>query len=277
MSAVCDIAWVERQRGPLFSAIYGDAPLRGSAGARCPRCAWARLPRRGGLPPLCSGRPSLCSASPLRFAWARRVPPPPSASRLRARGAPAPGACAALRAACSASGPRGFGAPLARCSRAPAPAALPVVCGGGGRWVLPCLPPPPLPPPLGARGVREASGLGAPPRRCAAPRGGGLPAPGLRPLPSVVGGWFRCPLPPRPPRVKAALRLAPLGLARFGLDIPSNQCYHVLARPVPLLRGLPSGYPWTAKKPLSRKAGRFFYALRPQRCYSKIAGLNFRW
>lgn len=30
MSAVCDIAWVERQRGPLFSAIYGDAPLRGS-------------------------------------------------------------------------------------------------------------------------------------------------------------------------------------------------------------------------------------------------------
>lgn len=160
----------------LRSGRRGRAPAaapRLSRSALVRRCAapWAlaapavlraRLPRRGGLPPPCSGRPSLCSASPLRFAWARRVPPPPSASRLRPRGPARP-----LRAACSASGPRGFGAPLARCSRAPAPAALPVVCGGGGgRWVLPCLPPAPAAPAGGSRGARGLRPWGsAPPLR----------------------------------------------------------------------------------------------------------------
>lgn len=93
--------------------------------------------------------------------------------------------------------------------------------------------PPPLPPPLGALGERVASGLGAP-----------APVPPAAGLPMVSGCFLR------------------LWAAAFsGLDFPRCLCYSVHAWPVPLLRGLPSGYPWTARKPLDRKAGRFFYAL----------------
>lgn len=116
--------------------------------------------------------PLLRSASPLRFAWPRRVPPPPSASRLRARWPPlrgparpfgplvvppAPSAlravgpllaracarCAAVvRAAAPVSALLGFAAAprsLARCC-----------CGGRG---LPPASPPPLPPLRGSRGA----------------------------------------------------------------------------------------------------------------------------
>lgn len=166
------------------------APLRGSAGARCPRCAWARLPRRGGLPPPCSGRPSLCSASPLRFAWARRVPPPPSASRLRARGAPAPGACAALAGRLFRLRPPGLwraaGALLAcACARCAAR------CLRRRWWSVgsPLPPPPPLPPPLGARGVRVASGPGGSPPPLRGSPGWGPPGPrGCGPSPLFSGG-----------------------------------------------------------------------------------------
>jgi len=170
------------------------APLRGSAGARWPRCAWVRAALGCGLPALRSGRPCSASPSPLRFAWPRRAPPGPPASRLRGRLPPAPGACAALRAACSASGPRGFGAPLARCSRGPARAALvlrwaaALPLGGCLSGVLPCFPPP-LPPPLGALGERVASGLGAPAPPLRGSPGWGPPGPrGCSPSPLLSGG-----------------------------------------------------------------------------------------
>lgn len=67
-------------------------------------------------------------------------------------------------------------------------------------------------------------------------------------------------LPP-PSRLRRASPWCPAASAQSGLDFPRCLCYSVRARPVPLLRGLPSGYPWTASKPLDRKAGRFFYAL----------------
>ena len=67
-------------------------------------------------------------------------------------------------------------------------------------------------------------------------------------------------LPP-PSRLRRASPWCPAASAQSGLDFPRCLCYSVRARPVPLLRGLPSGYPWTARKPLDRKAGRFFYAL----------------
>ena len=91
------------------------APLRGSAGARWPRCAWGRL--RFAAPSL-FGRACFVSASPLRFAWPRRGLPGASASRLRARWPPPRGPARPFGPLVLASGPRGF------CARAAGRAAL---------------------------------------------------------------------------------------------------------------------------------------------------------
>lgn len=109
---------------PRLSRSAACAPLRGSAGARWPRCAWGRLPLCCGLPPLRSGRP--CSAPPPRCA--SRGPagsPRPRPLRgfgpggLRSGGLRGPsGRLLCLR-------PPPLCGPLARCSRAPARAALP--------------------------------------------------------------------------------------------------------------------------------------------------------
>lgn len=156
------------------------APLRGSAGARWPRCAWVRAALGCGLPALRSGRPCSASPSPLRFAWPRRAPPGPA--RFAASGA-------------AASGPGGPARPFGPLVSPPAPGAL------ARRWRAARVPwgplrlvasvralcrpgfspasPPPLPPPLGAPGEREASGLGAP---APVPPSAGLP---------MVSGCFR--------------------------------------------------------------------------------------
>lgn len=204
------------------------APLRGSAGARWPRCAWVRAALGCGLPALRSGRPCSASPSPLRFAWPRRAPPGPPASRLRGRLPPAPGA---LR------GPSG------RLFRLRPPglwrAAGALLACPGARCALSR---------LSGRSVVRASPL-LPPRPCR-PRWG-LPGSAWPPA------WG---LPP-PSRLRRASPWCPAASAQSGLDFPRCLCYSVHAWPVPLLRGLPSGYPWTARKPLDRKAGRFFYAL----------------
>lgn len=169
-------------------------------------CAAARLRGRS-LAALRLGSPSLRCGLPvrspllrLRFASALRVAPPgpPGPVRFAASGAvgSGPGACAALRAACSglsAPGPWLRGRACASLLRFAVGAAVVVGFSPAS--------PPPLPPPLGAPGGREASGLGGSrPRRCA-------PPPVVQVLPVV-----RPPLVHCPPRVKAALRRAPPGL-----------------------------------------------------------------
>lgn len=226
-------------------------PLRlGSPSARC------------GLPPLRSGRPCSAPCSPLRFAWARRVPPCPSAvasvawrlrccapSRLRSArlllrlggfgpGGFRPRGLRGLRPLVSACRPRGLAARRA-CAACFLRRGFPSVLGASGsallgfRFAAPWRAAslsvggfapaslPSLPPPPGARGKREASGLGA-------------PAPDLRSSPLVDS-------------------------ASVGLDNRSVLWYFIYARPVPLLRGLPlSGYPRTAGKPLGRLTRRLF-------------------
>lgn len=93
------------RRGPPAPPLGPCAPLRGSAGARWPRCAWGRPPLRCGLPVrspfLRSGLPAALRVAP---------PGPPRRVRFAASGpvASAPGACAALRAACSGLRPPGL-------------------------------------------------------------------------------------------------------------------------------------------------------------------------
>lgn len=180
------------------------AALRASAASRWPRCASALPSLRCGLPVRSPLLRLVLGSGASRVP--RRVPPSPPASRLRGRLAPAPGACAALRAAClGASGPRG----LLGCARPPAvaccaspwvlPALLGLACAlarlrsrrcapllrpGALRGVLPCAPRPP--PPLGAPGARSPLGgfaprcvgrafrapLAGPPAGCARPRCG---------------------------------------------------------------------------------------------------------
>lgn len=152
----------------------------------------------------------------------------------------------------------------------------------GGCGVLPASPPP-LPPRWGSRGARGLRPWGLPPPPF------GLP---------LLSGVLPLPFPPLshcPPRLKASLRLSALAASRSapmrcsfgldplraflsgGLDILARLWYICLARPVPLLRGLPHlGYPWTAGKPLGLSTRRFFYALWPVRCPSKIAPLIFQ-
>lgn len=127
--------------------------------------------------------PLLRSASPLRFAWPRRVPPPPVRFAASGPVASAPGACAALRAACCASGPLRFAGrwPAARarlralrCRRPGCCACLRAARVRGCaalpgalllRWpgASPCLPPAPAAPPGLAGCVRLRLGAAAPP------------------------------------------------------------------------------------------------------------------
>lgn len=180
-------------------------------GRRPPALAFARPPfavLRGSPPPggLCSGvrrrRPGGCPR-PARGVFPSQVSPGGG------RGCP-------FRALC---GPSAGSSPGFRPGPLPAPpAGVPGRCGGPAALLalgLSPASPPPLPPPLGACGVREASGLGG-----SRPR----PVPGLplrfRLLPAVLPPLSHCPQ-----GLKAALRLASLGLDPLrifvsgGLDI----------------------------------------------------------
>lgn len=141
---------------PPGSPARGPArgPFPASVPARCRRCPGLALAARRAP---CSVALASSRARPLGFASARRVPPAPSAARLRGRLAPAPGACAALRAACLGLRPPGL------CLRARACAGL-LCASPAAFWVSvgsPLRPPAP-PPPLGAPG-------GVRPVRCFAP------------------------------------------------------------------------------------------------------------
>lgn len=194
--------FARRVRGP---GVPPGSPAR-------PLCAAARLRGlslpplrlgspsvRCGLPPLRSGRPCSAPCSPLRFAWARRVPPCPSAVAsvalaaplLRAfalalrspapparrrwpRRLPAPGACAGRWPACFGLRPPGLvGCAPRACARLAASVGAASVAAGFSPAS-----PPPLPPPLGALGGREASGLG-----------GSRPRPSGSPFLSLLLPW----------------------------------------------------------------------------------------
>jgi hypothetical protein len=186
-------------------------PLRlGSPSARC------------GLPPLRSGRPCSAPCSPLRFAWARRVPPCPSAVasvawRLRCC-APSRLRSARLLLRLGGVGPGGF------LPRGPARAVGPLVLASGPRGFLAARRAPAL-------GLLPLSGLllwlrGSPllpPRPCC-PRWG------------LSGGARPPALGALAPALRAPLFVA---AASVGLDFPARFGYICLARPVPLLRGLP--------------------------------------
>lgn len=150
--------------GPAPRGFPPGSPARGpargpspaSVPARCRRCPGLAL---AALRAPCSVALASSRARPLGFASARRVPPAPSASRLRGRLAPAPGACAALRAACL--GPLAPGALAAR----PRLRGLAVRLSGGVLGVGGFSPAPPRPAaPAGGSGGREAcsGGLRAP-------------------------------------------------------------------------------------------------------------------
>lgn len=158
-SGVCALASLA---GPAPRGFPPGSPARGpargpfpaSVPARCRRCPGLAL---AALRAPCSLALASSRARPLGFASARRVPPAPSAARLRGRLAPAPGACAALRAACLGLRPPGL------CLRARACAGL-LCASPAAFWVSvgsPLRPPAP-PPPLGAPG-------GVRPVRCFAP------------------------------------------------------------------------------------------------------------
>lgn len=220
------------------------APLRGSAGSRCPRCAWGRPPPAAGF-----RRCALVALALLRAPrCASRGPAgSPLARPLRGFGPGGflpRGPARAFGPLLVASGPRGFAA-RAACGpcflrRGLPPAGVPVRprclrfraawvplrgsqarCLAACRGLRPCFPPAPAAPAGGSRGAR-----------------------GLRP-------WGLSPPPFGLPFFVAA--------ASAGLDNWSILWYFICARPVPLLRGLPlSGYPWTAGKPLDRKIRRLF-------------------
>lgn len=158
-SGVCALASLAgpAPRGfPPGSPARPCAPLRGSCGARCRRCpglalAALRAPVRSPL--LRLGRGPWASRRPAG------APPAPSASRLRGRLAPAPGACAALRAACL--GPLAPGALTAR-PRLRGLAGGSVAAFPGWGRPLPCAPPPRRPR-WGLRGARGPFGWASPP------------------------------------------------------------------------------------------------------------------
>lgn len=193
------------------------APLRGSAGARCPRCApgSASAPGRASAALLWSPFPLLRLASALRVG----PPGPPSAVRCAA---PGPGGSGprGLRGPCgplvSASGPGALAARWAaarvrlRPLRCPLSAAAVVSVGS------PLPPPRPCRPRWGLAGCARPPALGLRPAAARLPGVGASRPPGLRPLPSVVGGWFRSPVR-RSPILAAASRL-PLRRAAPGLD-----------------------------------------------------------
>lgn len=158
-----------------FSALAGPAPrgfppgspargpARGpspaSVPARCRRCPGLAL---AALRAPCSVALASSRARPLGFASARRVPPAPSAARLRGRLAPAPGACAALRAACL--GPLAPGALAARPRlRGLAGGSVAAFPGWGG---LSPAPPRPAAPAGGSGGREACSGTCGPPPGC---------------------------------------------------------------------------------------------------------------
>ena len=122
---------------PPGSPARGPArgPFPASVPARCRRCPGLAL---AALRAPCSVALAPSRARPLGFASARRVPPAPSAARLRGRLAPAPGACAALRAACLGLRPPGLCLRARACPRL----LLPLRRRFGCRWALPCAPPP---------------------------------------------------------------------------------------------------------------------------------------
>lgn len=245
------------------------APLRGSAGSRWPRCAWLALrPLRAP----CSVALALLRARSCASRVPRRVPPGPCPF-----GASGGSLVGLVASSAARSCPGGLRGPSARFWWPPAPGAFrwrAAACRRlrclGGCGVLPASPPP-LPPRWGSRGARGLRPWGLPPPPF------GLP---------LLSGVLPLPFPPLshcPPRLKASLRRASHGLDPLraflsgGLDILTRLWYICLARPVPLLRGLPHlGYPWTAGKPLGLSTRRFFYALWPVRCPCKIAPLIFQ-
>ena len=132
--------------GSLARPLCGASRLRGRSLA--PSGSRAALRSAAGSP--IRGRP--CSLRASR-APARGPAGPPRRSPFGLRGAApsAPGACAALRAACSASGPRGFSARPRLRGLTPLSGLL------QSRQVLP-LPPPPPSPAGGRGGVRLVQG-----------------------------------------------------------------------------------------------------------------------
>lgn len=248
----CTAAWPS---APWAAVLFRHCGPLGPLGGRLPGPGAFRSPRR---PPAAARRIRLL-ASGLASPWAASAPRPPP-WLCSVVGGPGPGLwapegpgvvppCGAL---CRrwASAPSGcFPRPLCRLPRclglrgsgsASLPPEPPSLRPGALLlpWlpVSPCLPPRPCRP-AGARGEREASGLGgsrprfAPPVAAAASvavRVGGASS-----VVTLAGGSF----------IK--------GTAGSGLDILRGLWYICLARPVPLLRGLPLlGYPWTAGKPL---------------------------
>lgn len=224
----CTAAWPS---APWAAVLFRHCGPLGPLGGRLPGPGAFRSPRR---PPAAARRMRLL-ASGLASPWAASAPRPPP-WLCSVVGGPGPGLwapegpgvvppCGAPRRRW-ASAPSGcFPRPLCR---------LPRCCFRGYQFSLP----PPRPcRPAGARGEREASGLGgsrprfAPPAAAAASvavRVGGASS-----VVTLAGGSF--------------IR----GTAGSGLDILRGLWYICLARPVLLLRGLPLlGYPWTAGKPL---------------------------
>jgi hypothetical protein len=166
------------------------APLRGSVASRWPRCASGlalsalRAPCSVALASrrVRSGR---FAGSPPGPPWARPL------ARLRGRSAPGPGASAGLWPACFGLRPRGLCAARPRLRGLAVRCLLPLWWS----WVLPCLPPAPAAPRWGARGERQASGLG-----------GSRPRPFGPPLWVGAASVSGSPLSHCPPRVKASLR-----------------------------------------------------------------------
>lgn len=151
--ALASLAHTAPQPSPPGLSARPCAPLRGSCGSRCVRCAFPS--------PRCAAAfrwsALLRSGAGLRFASARRVPPGLPASRLRGRRLP----------------PRGRGGlrpPFLR----PAPGAFFCCARASPACYRPGfapLSPPPLRPRRGLRGARCPFGWGfAPPRECCASR-----------------------------------------------------------------------------------------------------------